>query len=554
MSKVMRALGCAFLAVFSVGAISADEIENWTAPPYWSPPAPGQVVKLNEAGIVSPMALETVPSGPLPFFAIAPCRVVDTRPSQGFAGAYGPPIMAANAIRTFDINSGPCPGIPAGAEAYSLNFAVTETTGAPGDIRVFPTGSGVSTTSVLNWNFVGNGAIANAIIIPAGTNGAIDVQVAGFNTHLVIDINGYYAPISIVNTVNGLSGAITLAQGSNISITPSGQTLTIGSTAAGLPAGSANQTLRHNGSSWVASGALTNDGTNVGLTGTLLFPATARAQAGANQILKVVGSDSNTFLGEFAGDAASSGVGNTGIGFKALWKANSSSAFNVAVGSGALQSLTSPIGNVGIGLLALRNLTTGNNNIAIGGDVGPNVTTGNNNIAIGQLAGSNTFAGSHNIYIGASGSADESGQIRIGTVANITQGTVIVGIHGFGSSGGIPVIVNSGGRLGTTTSSARFKEDVRDIARESDDLMKLRPVAFRYRESHEPGGLQQYGLIAEEVARVYPELVVSDGEGRPFAIRSQLLDPLLLAEIQKQRREIEELKARLSKLEEKNAP
>jgi hypothetical protein len=141
--------------------------------------------------------------------------------------------MAANAIRTFDINSGPCPGIPAGAEAYSLNFAVTETTGAPGDIRVFPTGSGVSITSVLNWNFVGNGAIANAIIIPAGTNGAIDVQVAGFDTHLVIDINGYYAPISIVNTVNGLSGAVTLAQGTNISITPSGNTLTIASTGGG---------------------------------------------------------------------------------------------------------------------------------------------------------------------------------------------------------------------------------------------------------------------------------------------------------------------------------
>ncbi|HSE64837.1 MAG TPA: hypothetical protein VLG15_14610 [Thermoanaerobaculia bacterium] len=126
------------------------------------------------------------------FVAMVPCRVVDTRPSQGFSGAYGPPIMAANAIRTFDIDSGPCTGIPAGVDAYSLNFAVTETAGAPGDIRAFPTGAGVSVTSVLNWNFVGNGAIANAIIVPAGTNGAIDVQVAGFDTHLVIDINGYF--------------------------------------------------------------------------------------------------------------------------------------------------------------------------------------------------------------------------------------------------------------------------------------------------------------------------------------------------------------------------
>jgi len=112
------------------------------------------------------------------------------------------------------------------------------------------------------------------------------------------------------------------------------------------------------------------------------------------------------------------------------------------------------------------------------------------------------------------------------------------------------VIVNGGGRLGTTTSSIRFKEDVRDLGAASDDLMKLRPVTFRYKESD----LQEYGLIAEEVAKVYPELVVNDDQGRPLMIRSQLLDPLLLNEIQKQRCEIEELKARLEKLEGKSAP
>jgi hypothetical protein len=156
-------------------------LTNWTVPAYHLTAGP--------SGGLSTMA-DLTPG--VAFVGMVPCRVVDTRPSQGFGGAYGPPIMAANAIRTFDIDSGPCTGIPVGVDAYSLNFAVTETAGAPGDIRAFPTGSGVSVTSVLNWNFVGNGAIANAIIIPAGTNGAIDVQVAGFNTHLVIDINGYF--------------------------------------------------------------------------------------------------------------------------------------------------------------------------------------------------------------------------------------------------------------------------------------------------------------------------------------------------------------------------
>jgi hypothetical protein len=182
-----RRIAISFLVLAAVAAATAlaqradVPLTNWTVPAYHRSTGP--------SGGLSTMA-DLTPG--VAFVGMVPCRVVDTRPSQGFGGAYGPPIMAANAIRTFDIDSGPCTGIPAGVDAYSLNFAVTETAGAPGDIRAFPTGSGVSVTSVLNWNFVGNGAIANAIIIPAGTDGAIDVQVAGFNTHLVIDINGYF--------------------------------------------------------------------------------------------------------------------------------------------------------------------------------------------------------------------------------------------------------------------------------------------------------------------------------------------------------------------------
>jgi hypothetical protein len=211
---------------------------------------------------------------------------------------------------------------------------------------------------------------------------------------------------------------------------------------------------------------------------------------------------------------------------------------NTAVGASAGGS-TSGSGNIAIGSGALSFLSTGSGNIGIGVNVAPSLSSGSNNL-----------------YIGNPGSGNESGQIRIGRNDLHTQGTVIASIYSFGSSGGIPVIVNSGGRLGTTTSSARFKEDVHSIDSESDGLMKLRPVAFRYKESHEPGRLRQYGLIAEEVAEVYPELVVNDDEGRPFAIRSQLLDPLLLNELQKQRRsiesqrvEIESLKTQLAKLE-----
>ena len=117
-------------------------------------------------------------------------------------------------------------------------------------------------------------------------------------------------------------------------------------------------------------------------------------------------------------------------------------------------------------------------------------------------------------------------------------------------------MVNAAGRLGTTTSSRRFKDDIRDIAAQSDGLMKLRPVAFRYKPEIDPIGFKEYGLVAEEVAQVYPEMVINDDQGRPETIRYQLLDPLLLNELQRQHRsieaqeaEIERLKADLARLE-----
>lgn len=155
-------------------------LTNWTVPPY-TQGASGGVTTMTDI------------AGPRLFIPIQPCRVVDTRSLGVFTGAYGPPAMAANATRTFDINSAPhCPEIPA-ANAYSLNFTVTQTAGAPGDIRVWPTGNPpVQITSVLNWT-VPNATVANATIMPAGANGSIDVFVAGTATHLLIDINGYFS-------------------------------------------------------------------------------------------------------------------------------------------------------------------------------------------------------------------------------------------------------------------------------------------------------------------------------------------------------------------------
>ncbi|MFN2386618.1 MAG: hypothetical protein ABR576_10095 [Thermoanaerobaculia bacterium] len=123
---------------------------------------------------------------PVTFVGMVPCRIADTR---GPAGPYGGPILAANTQRDFDLDSGPCSQIPAGVDAYSLNFTATQTQGF-GDLRVWPAGNAPPLVSTLN--YVPNETVANAAIVPAGTNGAISVVAAVSGTHLIIDINGYF--------------------------------------------------------------------------------------------------------------------------------------------------------------------------------------------------------------------------------------------------------------------------------------------------------------------------------------------------------------------------
>jgi len=515
-------------------SLAQSTIENWPAPTSWS--SPSHFVSKGEVSPFAVDAVETVPTPPLHFVGLNPCRLVDTR-GNGFSGQYGPPALTQGVPRNF-VLTGQC-GISATAQAVSLNVTVTNTQG-PGFILIYPQGAAQPTVSTLN--YVAGQTIANAAVVPLGTGGGITVIAGVSGTDLILDTNGDY-PAGVVTSLSGLSGDVTLAPGSNVTITPTGQTLTVAATGGPggvLPTGSTGQTLRNDGSQWVANSALTSNGSDVGMTGTLNFSSQVRVAAAGTLFLHNLGGANNTYVGLHAGAATpSAGDANTGVGFNALLHTASGGGGNVAIGQGALDTNTTGSGNIGIGNVALENITTGSGNIGIGVDAGMNVSSGSNNI-----------------YIGNAGFNNESGQIRIGTVANITSGTVIVGISGFTSVGGAPVLVNSGGRLGTTTSSRRFKEDIRDVGVQSDGLMKLRPVAFRYKPDIDPTGFKEYGLVAEEVAEVYPEMVINDDQGRPNTIRYQLLDPLLLNELQRQHRnleaqraEIDLLKAELAKLE-----
>jgi hypothetical protein len=215
--------------------------------------------------------------------------------------------------------------------------------------------------------------------------------------------------------------------------------------------------------------------------------------------------------------------------------ANTTGAGNAALGDNSLAANASGNFNTSLGADSLLVSTTGGSN-----------TTGSSNLAIGAAAGTHIATGSNNIDIAASPSADESGTIRIGT-AGTHIATFIAGIDGATSASGTAVFVNASGQLGTATSSLRFKEDVEDMGEASAALMRLRPVTFHYKPGQDDGSrLLQYGLVAEEVARVYPGLVQYDAEGQPQTVRYHFVDAMLLNETQRLHRRVEELQARLS--------
>ena len=249
---------------------------------------------------------------------------------------------------------------------------------------------------------------------------------------------------------------------------------------------------------------------------------------------------SNSAFGFQALRSNTTGNRNTAIGYLALY-ANTGS-YNSAFGFRPLASNTTGANNLAFGNRTMEFNTTGTKNVAFGDFALRRNTTGTRNVGLGYYAGANQTTGSNNIYLANDGVAGESGQIKIGTVGTHTK-TTIAGISGATSSSGIAVLVNASGVLGTTTSSARFKQDVRDMGDASDVLMKLRPVTFHYREDvvgEADAKTTQYGLVAEEVEQVAPELVAPDLEGKPYSVKYHELPALLVNEVQKQERVIQE--------------
>jgi hypothetical protein len=289
--------------------------------------------------------------------------------------------------------------------------------------------------------------------------------------------------------------------------------------------------------------------------------------------------DGNTATGAYALLSNTMGNSNTAIGYNAL-RASTITSYNTATGAGALrnaigsyntangyQALYNSTGawNTAVGSQALFNLQDGDNNVAVGHtalhemqDGGDNVavgrgalyyTEGDNNVAVGRYAGY-LSQGSNNIYLGTGvAGGNESSTMRLGT--GISR-TFISGIRGKALTDTLHVVIDPAGQLGTVLpppSSRRYKEDIRDMADASRRLLQLRPVTFRYTQAYDDGANRiQFGLIAEEVAEVFPELVVQNADGRPETVHYETLNVLLLNELQKQQQRIEALEERVREL------
>jgi len=296
---------------------------------------------------------------------------------------------------------------------------------------------------------------------------------------------------------------------------------------------------------FISSGDLSVSNGNVDMPSTTTS-GTGVINVGGNPFVHACCDESNAFIGVSAGNFAGSGTANTGVGFAAL-RANGGT-YNTATGAYALENNTTASGNTADGYAALVTNTTGTQDTAVGyqaladnsGSTNTavgyyalrNNTSGSNNIGIGNYAGANVTATSNNIYIGNQGSAGDNNVIRIGT--GTLASTYVAGISTSNISG-FEVLVNSSGQLGIATSSRRYKEDIQNMGEASSGLLRLRPVTFRYKKPFSDGSQPiQYGLIAEEVAEVYPELVARSTDGQIESVKYQVLGPMLLNELQKQ--------------------
>ena len=247
----------------------------------------------------------------------------------------------------------------------------------------------------------------------------------------------------------------------------------------------------------------------------------------------------NTANGSAALFSNTYGAGNTAIGVQALYH-NTTAGLNTAIGDSACYSIQDGQQNTAVGAYALFNNASGNTNTAVGGGA-LYYASGYDNIGLGNYAGYNLTTGSSNIDIGNQGVDGESNTIRIGTAGTQTN-AFMAGIFEVVVTKSQPVYVDKQGHLGTKPSSERFKTDIKPMDKASEAILALKPITFRYKKELDPDAVPQFGLVAEDVAKVDPNLVLRDDDGKIYTVRYDAVNAMLLNEFLKEHRKVEELK------------
>ena len=458
-------------------------IKNWPVPSHYK-------LKSNAKNSIA---------GPenLVFISIAPCRLADTRGTTDNAGfivntASGASPIFGGSGTGMSPGDGIAPGV-----TISLPIQQTvETSTAPSPCPIIPTTAlaySFNLTVVPNPQGQGSGSAVNYLTVwpssvtPQPTTAAInDSQGVTVNNTLIVEAGSDdMGAISIYNAADSPAAAniIIDMNGYFIQGTDGNDNTAYGAGAISFtgPSTTANTAIGYEALSNLSAGMVQNN-TMVG--------------ASANGMSLASGSSLNSFFGSNS-ISSFDGTANTVIGASALGEWNSSSVVL-------------------------------NNNIIIGEDAGS------------SLAGSTTTPVQNNILIGNAGILNESNTIQIGTQGTQTS-TSIAGIYGETPSSGTPVYISSSGKLGSPTSSRRYKEEIQDMAEASSDILRLRPVTFRYKKPYADGSKPlDYGLIAEEVFQIYPDLVIKNMKGQIDAVQYQKLTPMILNELQKQNQKIEE--------------
>jgi hypothetical protein len=301
--------------------------------------------------------------------------------------------------------------------------------------------------------------------------------------------------------------------------------------------------------------------------GTLLAnTADNNTATGTGALLSNTTGNQNTANGGFALFSNTDGGRNTAFGFQALSN-NTGADNNTAMGAGALQMNTTGPFNTAVGDGALTSNTIGGDNTAIGGDALIFNSSGSGNVAVGNLALESNTTGGGNTAVGVEALDQATGgsNIAVGPAAGhqvTTASNVICIGHGganvdnscfisqiFGKPVGadaLQVLVDSFGKLGTMSSSRRFKKEIKPMDEVSEAIFALKPVTFQYKT--DATETPRFGLIAEEVAEVHPDLVVRDREGKPYSVRYDQVNAMLLNEFLKEHRKVEKLEASVADL------